>query len=56
MSRAVTDASLAPAVSLLLASADCCDTNAAVRDDSEQVEQDRANAANYRLAASLLQP
>ncbi|MFU6918462.1 hypothetical protein ACM74F_05405 [Pseudomonas aeruginosa] len=54
-SRVVTDASLAPAVSLLLASADCCDTNAAARDDGEQAEQDRVNAASYRLAASLLQ-
>ncbi|WP_260524582.1 hypothetical protein [Pseudomonas aeruginosa] len=54
-SQVVTAASLAPAVSLLLASADCCDTNAAARDDGEQAEQDRVNAASYRLAASLLQ-
>lgn len=54
-SQAVTDMSLAPAVALLLVSADCCDTNAAARYDSRQVEQDLANAASYRLAASLLQ-
>lgn len=54
-SHGVTDASLAPAVALLLASADCCDTNASARDDVGQAEQDLANAASYRLAASLLQ-
>lgn len=54
-SQVVTSESLAPSISLLLASADCCDTNAAARDDMAQAEQDRTNAASYRLAANLLQ-
>ncbi len=48
-------AAVAGAVALLETTADCCDTNAAARYDSRQVEQDLANAASYRLAASLLQ-
>ncbi|MED5607793.1 hypothetical protein OSS47_28280 [Pseudomonas citronellolis] len=48
-------AKLAPAAAMLLASADCCDTNAAARDDLDQADQDLTNAASYRLAASLLQ-
>lgn len=46
---------VAGAVALLTASAECCDTNAAARDDLAQAEQDRVNAASYRLAANLLQ-
>ena len=46
---------VAGAVALLTASAKCCDTNAAARDDLAQAEQDRVNAASYRLAANLLQ-
>lgn len=46
---------VAGAAALLLASADCCDSNAAARDDLTQAEQDRVNAASYRLAANLLQ-
>ncbi|TLP68236.1 hypothetical protein FEA48_30755 [Pseudomonas nitroreducens] len=45
---------VASAVALLRASAECCDTNAAARADSDQAGQDLANAASYRLAASLL--
>lgn len=48
-------AAVAGAVALLETTADCCDTNAAARYDSRQAEQDLANAASYRLAASLLQ-
>lgn len=54
-SRTVAAASLSPAIALLLASAECCDTNAAARDDLAQADQDRVNAASYRLAVSLLQ-
>jgi len=46
---------VAAAIALLGDSADYCDTNAAVRNDPDQAEQDLANAASYRLAASLLQ-
>jgi hypothetical protein len=46
---------VAAAIALLGDSADYCDTNAAVRNDTDQAEQDLANAASYRLAASLLQ-
>lgn len=46
---------VAGALALLAASADCCDTNAAAREDLGQADQDRANAASYRLAANLLQ-
>ncbi|ENZ3602462.1 Gp49 family protein [Pseudomonas aeruginosa] len=46
---------VAAAIALLGDSADYCDTNAAVRNDLDQAEQDLANAASYRLAASMLQ-
>lgn len=53
-SQPVTATSLSPAIALLLASAECCDTNAAARDDKVQAEEDRTNAASFRCAARLL--